>query len=451
MKRLESLASMGVLAGLLAGGPALAAPQELLESGMAAQRSGDVAAAKKAYTACLEEDPEFVGCHWEIGWSLWTEGDWKGVVSHWETVEKLDPDHPELQQHLATARGHLASLKTIAASATGAPDTLRPPVPEGRTLRLRAVGDIMMGTDFPAGYLPPEGGKTVLAGVYEALRDADVTFGNLEGPLCDSGETNKCRPGQNCYAFRTPTSYGAWLKQAGFDLLSTANNHAEDFGQGCRVETEQTLDQLGIAYSGRPGTLATVEHDGIKVGMIGFHTSRTGHYLNDHKTAAALIRALKADHDLVIVSFHGGAEGSKNLHVPDRMETFYGEQRGHLRKFARVAIDAGADLILGHGPHVPRGMELVDGHLVAYSLGNFATYGRFNLSGHLSTSLILEATLDHEGKLVSGKILPVRLEGKGIPMPDAEKTVIDLMRALSDEDFGDAAPVIAKDGTFAPR
>ncbi len=451
MKWLENVVFMGFLVGGLAFTPAFAGPSELLEQGMAAQRSGDVAGAKKAYTACLAEDPEFVECHWEIGWSLWTEGDWESVVRHWETVEKLDPDHAELQQHLATARGHLASLKTIAASASGAPDTLRPPVPAGKTLRLRAVGDIMMGTDFPAGYLPPEDGKTVLAQVYEPLQDADITFGNLEGPLCDSGQTNKCKPGQNCYAFRTPTSYGAWLKQAGFDLLSTANNHAEDFGQACRVETEATLDALGIAYSGRPGTLATVEHDGIKVGMIGFHTSRTGHYLNDHKTAAALIRALKADHDLVIVSFHGGAEGSRNLHVPDKMETFYGEQRGHLRKFARVAIEAGADIILGHGPHVPRGMELVDGHLVVYSLGNFATYGRFNLSGHLSTSMILEATLDHEGKLVSGKILPIRLEGEGIPAADAKNTAVDLMRSLSTEDFGDRAPVIAKDGTFAPK
>jgi hypothetical protein len=100
---------------------------------------------------------------------------------------------------------------------------------------------------------------------------------------------------------------------------------------------------------------------------------------------------------------------------------------------------------------VPRGFELIDGHLVAYSLGNFATYGRFNLSGHLSTSLILEVVLDHQGKLVQGKILPVRLEGEGFPRPDAANTSIDLIRQLSTEDFAERAPVIAKDGSFAPR
>lgn len=440
-----------MIALLLALASAAESPDALLARGMAAQRAKDAPAAKAAYQACLQADPSHVRCHWELGWSLYTESDWAGVVREWETVKRLQPDHPEVDQHLGTARGHLASLEAIRKAGQQAPDTVRAPIPAGKTVRLRAVGDIMMGTDFPAGFLPPEDGRTVLAQVSALLGDADVTFGNLEGPLCDSGTTNKCGPGENCYAFRTPTSYGAHLKDAGFDLLSTANNHAEDFGEGCRLETEATLDRLGIAHSGRPGTLATVVHDGVRIGMIGFHTARSGHYLNDHTTAAALVKAMKADHDLVIVSFHGGAEGSKNLHVPDRMETFYGEQRGELRKFARVVVSAGADLVLGHGPHVPRGMELVDGHLVAYSLGNFATYGRFNLSGHLSTSLILEVVLDHEGRLVQGRILPIRLEGEGIPAPDAERTAIDLVRSLSTEDFGERAPVIAQDGTFTAQ
>ncbi len=430
---------------------ALASPERLLAEGMEAQRAGEVDRALDAYRRCLSVDPDHVGCHWEIGWSYWTKGAWEQVVRHWERVEVLDPDHPELKRHLATARSQLESLAQIRAAVADAPTTLRPPAPKGARLRIRAVGDIMLGTDFPAGYLPPEEGQVVLAQVRDLLTDADLTFGNLEGPLCDGGTTHKCKPGQNCYAFRTPTSYGRWLRDAGFDLLSTANNHAEDFGLFCRQQTEATLDRLGIAYSGRPGTVASVESEGFRVAMIGFHTSRTGHYLNDHRNAAELVRALAERHDVVIVSFHGGAEGARHLHVPDRMETFYGEQRGHLRAFARAVVEAGADLVLGHGPHVPRGLELIDGRLVAYSLGNFATYGRFNLSGHLGTSLVLEVTLDHEGKLVAGRILPVRLEGKGIPVPDPEGTAIGLIRTLSQQDFGDRAPRIAQDGTFLPR
>jgi len=311
----------------------------------------------------------------------------------------------------------------------------------------------MMGTDFPdpTRDLPPEDGATLFADVRDLLRDADLTFGNLEGPLCDGGQTRKCKDGGNCYAFRTPTRYGPYLVDAGFDVLSTANNHAEDFGSHCRTETETTLQGLGIAFSGRPGTVASLEHDGRRIALIGFHTSRNSHYVNDHATAAELVKALDASHDLVLVSFHGGAEGNAALHVPDGKEVFYGENRGHLRAFARVLVDAGADLVLGHGPHVPRGLQILDGRLVAYSLGNFATYGRFGLDRHLATSLILEVVLDAEGQILHGQILPVRLRDRGIPFRDPDGTAVDLVRELSTADFGASAPVIGQDGSFAPK
>lgn len=434
--------------------PAHAADAEAeLQAGVTAQRAGDTATALQHYRSCLRAEPDHVGCHWEIGWSHWKDNAWAEVTEHWRRVKALDPAHPEVDRYLPTAEGHLASLEAIRASASDAPDTVRAALPEGTTLRIRAVGDIMLGTDFPSRtYLPPDDGAHMLEQVAPLLRDADLTFGNLEGPLCDSGSSAKCTPGAtNCYAFRTPTSYAAHLANAGFDMLSTANNHAEDFGQGCRRETELALTALGMASSGRPGTVASVEAKGVKVAMIGFHTSRNSHYVNDHETAAELVRAHDRDHDLVIVSFHGGAEGSKALHVPDGMETFYSEQRGHLRAFAAAVVDAGADLVLGHGPHVPRGLQLIDGHLVAYSLGNFATYGRFNLSGHLATGLVLEAVLDHDGKLVSGQILSTKQHGQGVPAPDPDRTAVDLMRTLSDSDFGKAAPIIARDGSFVPR
>lgn len=434
---------------VLAAQPGTAAAE--LAAGMEAMRAQRADEALGHYRRCLELEPDQADCHWEIGWVYWTRGDWNQVVSHWRQVRSLRPDHPDLQKHLPTAEGHLASLEAIRRQGERAPESVRPPVPEGRTLRIRAVGDIMLGTDFPAGHLPPDDGAHLLTDVADWLRDADLTFGNLEGPLCDGGATRKCGDSGNCYAFRSPTRYADHLVTAGFDLMSTANNHAEDFGVECRIQTEEALALRGIASSGRPGTLAVREVDGVRVAMIGFHTSRNSHYVNDHETAAALVGALAAENDLVIVSFHGGAEGQKALHVPDEMETFFGEQRGHLREFARVVVRAGADLVLGHGPHVPRGLEIVDGRLVAYSLGNFATYGRFSLSGHLATSLVLEAVLDHEGRLVSGRILPVRQEGKGVPRRDPDGTAIDLVRSLSEADFGDAAPVIAKDGTFAPR
>src|SRR5262245_59661104 len=102
-------------------------------------------------------------------------------------------------------------------------------------VRIRAAGDVMLGTHTN---LPPDDGN-ILAAVAPALNNADVTFVNMEGPLCDSGVTTKCREGSSCFAFRTPTRYAKYLAAAGVDLASTANNHAGDYGEKCRRETEK--------------------------------------------------------------------------------------------------------------------------------------------------------------------------------------------------------------------
>jgi len=171
--------------------------------------------------------------------------------------------------------------------------------------------------------------------------------------------------------------------------------------------------------------------------------------VNDHEKAALLVKAVDKEHDLVVVSFHGGAEGSKALHVPDGREKFYGEDRGHLREFTHIVVDAGADLVLGHGPHVLRGMEVYNDRLIAYSLGNFATYGRFNLSGNLGVGAVLEVVMDADGRFVTGKVLPTKQEGEGVAVQDAGGKAIDLIRMLSADDFPGTAVKVAQDGGLA--
>jgi poly-gamma-glutamate capsule biosynthesis protein CapA/YwtB (metallophosphatase superfamily) len=426
---------------------ALALPPSF-ESGRGALADGRVEEATQAFSRCLIEDPAATACAWELGWARWKVGDWEGCAAAWRKVAALEPGHPQVGRYLPVAEAQATAL-AAARAALARPATPRDP--PAATVRFRAVGDVMMGTDFPAGFLPPDAGASAFSAVRSWLVDADVTFANLEGPLCDGGTTTKCGPGENCYAFRTPTAYGRHLVDAGFDLASTANNHAEDFGLTCRLETERTLDALKIGWSGRPGTVATVERNGLKIGLIAFHTNPNSHFVNDHAGAAALVGAVARTHDLVVVSFHGGAEGRNALHVKAGTEMFLGEDRGDLPAFARAVIGAGADLVLGHGPHVPRGLEVVDGRLVAYSLGNFSTYGRFNLSGDLATSLVLEATLDDEGRFVGGRILAVRQIGEGIPEPDPTGRAIALVRELTAVDFPRTGPSIAEDGTITPR
>jgi hypothetical protein len=286
------------------------------------------------------------------------------------------------------------------------------------------------------------------------LSEAELTFANLEGPLCDQGETKKCRPGGTpgaCYAFRSPTHYGRYLADAGVDVVSTANNHSGDFGESCRRETESTLDALGIKWSGPPGSVASLEQAGRRIAVVAFHTSAGCNDVNDLGAAQKLVRSAKANHELVVVSFHGGAEGADAFHVPTQRETFHGENRGDLRAFTHGVIDAGADLVLGHGPHVVRAMETYQGRLIAYSLGNFATYGRFSLSGRLGIGVVLQVDLAPDGQFLGGKIFPTRQEGKGIPLPDPEGKALIEVRTLSAEDFPQTGILVAPDGTLSAR
>ena len=116
---------------------------------------------------------------------------------------------------------------------------------------------------------------------------------------------------------------------------------------------------------------------------------------------------------------------------------------------ARVAIDAGADLVLGHGPHVLRGLELYQGRLIAYSLGNFATYGRFNLAGNQAIGAILHVELAKDGAFAGGKILPTQQVDKGLPRKDPQGRAIAMMKRLSQADFPRSAPAISETGEIS--
>ena len=124
------------------------------------------------------------------------------------------------------------------------------------TITIAAVGDIMLGsTSINDTFLPPNDGADILKDVTPILSRADIAFGNLEGPMLEGGTTSKCSPkSTRCFAFRMPTRYGKLLKEAGFDVLSLANNHANDFGEFGRISTRSTLDNVGIQQP-TPGPL----------------------------------------------------------------------------------------------------------------------------------------------------------------------------------------------------
>ncbi len=323
-------------------------------------------------------------------------------------------------------------------------------------IKIAAGGDIMMGSPYPnASRMPPNDGKDLLKVVTPIFEKADIAFANLEGPLFDSGNSGKCgaSAGITCFAFRMPTRYAAYLKDAGFDVLSLANNHAGDFGDLGRETTRKTLDSVGIKHAGSDRNeyaMTFLEVKGKKVAVVAFAHNSIVPNVNELENAKALVEKAASQADIVMVSFHGGAEGAVNAHVPQRTEIFLGEARGNLPAFARTVIDAGADIVIGHGPHVLRGMEIYKDRLIAYSLGNFETYGWFPLVGATAETLVLEVNLAADGKLIDAKINPFVQRGRGDLTPDPNKSSIRTIKSLSQADFPNSMPKISDDGIITP-
>jgi poly-gamma-glutamate capsule biosynthesis protein CapA/YwtB (metallophosphatase superfamily) len=326
------------------------------------------------------------------------------------------------------------------------------PAPTHPGLTLAAVGDIMLGTDFPENILPDDDGVGFLEAVTPILSAPDVTFGNFEGVLQDGGEPVKqCKDKRICFLFRTPTRYAAYLARAGFDVLSLANNHARDFGEEGRSSSMAALDAVGIRHSGREGTVASWIANGRRVALVAFAPNVGSNSLNDPQIGLPLVTQLAATHDIVIVSVHGGAEGNGAEVLPFAREIFAGEDRGNVVEFAHAMVDAGADLVLGHGPHVVRPMELYRDRLIAYSLGNFATYYGISVEGIRGIAPILLCTLDDDGRFISGRIEATTQIRPAGPSLDAARGVIELLRTLTASAFPGGSLEISADGELRAR
>ncbi|MEZ5071868.1 MAG: CapA family protein [Bacteroidales bacterium] len=329
------------------------------------------------------------------------------------------------------------------------------PRPSPDTLVITGTGDMMLGTSYPsARHLPPRADcRPLLRPVEDVLRSGDVLFGNLEGGFCGGGGTPKyCRDTTNCYVFCQPPEFLDCYREAGYDVLSVANNHVNDFGPAGREWTARLLDSSGIAFAGftsHPWTL--FEKNGVRYGFAAFAPNQGTMDVRNIALAADIARHLDSLADVVIISFHGGAEGRENQHVVRGEEMYLGENRGSVYRFAHAVVDAGADVVFGHGPHVTRALELYNDRLICYSLGNFATYGRFNLQGPNGVAPIVRVFTNVRGEFLGGEVVSVRQTGEGGPFPDPSDRALSLVRSLSEADFPDQDLVIGADGSLGRR
>jgi len=359
-----------------------------------------------------------------------------------------------------------ATWRAPLAQPSGGAPTPAPGGPVGPAdgITLSGVGDVIMGTQ--PGDIPPRGGDGLFDPVKEALA-ADLVMGNLETPLtADTGRV-KCglvtpspSPGNpspkptkapGCHQFYLPPSYANHLRDAGFQVMNLANNHTNDMGPDGLRNTRAALDAAGIQHTGAPNQITYADVKGVRVAVLGFGIYSWGQSLNNIPAAEALVRKADAAADLVVIQMQGGAEGADKTHVRPGHEIFLGEDRGDLIKFTHAVIDAGADVVFGHGPHIMRGMEFYKGRLIAYSLGNFCGYGVLSSAGFLGVGGVLKATLHKDGSWSGGQLVPTEMVNGGLPAPDDDRRALSFVNGLSKADFGaSAARISTTDGAITP-
>lgn len=328
------------------------------------------------------------------------------------------------------------------------------------TYRIIGVGDTMLGSDYPAPVfeprLVPGADLTAIIGkeLAAVLKRGDVVFANYEGTIHSlAGPAKRCNDPRLCYVFRSPPFHADALKQLGFNIVSLANNHSGDFGDPGRVATYETFWRIGVAAAGpdREGMRTAVMRlrDGTRLGFAAFGHNPGLIWLTDITRAQQVVRELRRSSDIVLISVHAGAEGANALRVTRTKEMFVGEDRGNVFQFARAVVDAGADVVLGHGPHVPRAVEVYKGKFIAYSLGNFWTYGRFNLRSPANLAPIADVEVDKSGRLISARIHSAIQDMPGVPRMDREQTALKLIARLTAEDFPEAGIRFSPDGRIS--
>jgi poly-gamma-glutamate capsule biosynthesis protein CapA/YwtB (metallophosphatase superfamily) len=303
------------------------------------------------------------------------------------------------------------------------------------------AGDIALSGPAPS---------SLFAGVRGPLRRADVAIGNLEGALTSGGRSKCGKKSTSCFAFRSPPRSAALLRDAGFDDLNVANNHAFDYGASGQQQTLRALARYKLRWSGRPGQVTVLRSHGVRVAIVGFAPYPWAKSLTDVPAAQNLVRRAAARADVVVAVLHAGAEGADRQHVPRTTEYYLGENRGNGRQLAHALVTAGADLVVASGPHVLRGLQLFHGVPIAYSVGNFATAGNaLSTAGVLGECAILLVTLRADGAVVSGKLLPAQMTGGAPRVIYGSSRVVARVNALSRADFGGSALLVGANDTLS--
>jgi poly-gamma-glutamate capsule biosynthesis protein CapA/YwtB (metallophosphatase superfamily) len=299
--------------------------------------------------------------------------------------------------------------------------TTAPATTTEEPIRMVFGGDIVLGNSFIVENIPKEWEESYFAGVRSVLKRADLAIGNFEDTLTEHKKSPKNTSSGRSYAFRSPPHYAALMYQEGFRILNVANNHANDFGDTGFKDTLNNMKEAGIAVAGVKDEAATLTVRGLNITVLGFAYLNRFNMIQDIADGADLVRQAKAKGAYVIVTFHGGAEGSPAIWHDDEEEEFLGENRGNTVAFSRAMIDAGADIIVGHGPHVLRSAECYKDKPIVYSLGNFVGVGGLSAKNFAAVSALLEISVAQDGSLRNFNLVPLNFSEQKIPQVDPQE------------------------------
>ena len=336
-----------------------------------------------------------------------------------------------------------------------------------KAVRICAGGDVSLGTNLDTTWsigrfadgrkvaaLPEP--RELLAPLAPLFADANIVLLNVEGAIGRGYAPPKCaRRSTQCYALRMQPAAASAIRHVNDSAAvvgNVSNNHMHDAGSGGLAETERLLQAAGVLATGDDtlGTAVPVSA-GDTVAFLGFSPwGAMG--LNDLDAVRRHVARAAARYGRVIVTMHIGAEGSAARHTPNLVERFAGENRGNSVAFSRAALDGGASMVIGSGPHVLRAMETIGASLVAHSLGNLVTYGPFNHSGYNDHGAVLCATLGADGSVTDAIVKSTRQSTPGIVQADSENLGAQDIAELSKQDFPKTGAVISVAGEIkSPR
>jgi len=347
-----------------------------------------------------------------------------------------------------------------------AADTTAPaaPAPTARTVRICAGGDVLLGNNLDTLWATRAAARlgrdvpafpdldSLLSPLSRLLSGADIVLLNLEGAIGEGPAPRKCRPGSTrCYAFRQPIAAAAALRRAAGDAVlvaNLANNHAMDAGYAGFDGTLSHLGEAGALVTGAD-TLATpiVTPAGDTVAVLGFSPFLAGPDPRDLSAVRRHVARAFARYGRVIVSMHVGAEGSGAQRTPNRTEIFLGEDRGNSVAIARAAVESGAALVIGHGPHVLRAAEWRGAALTFYSLGNLLTYGPFNMREPSNIGGVACASIDAAGRVSDAEFRSTYQLPPGLVRFDPAARGAFLVDSLGRLDFPESAGRVLADGS----